>query len=517
MSIQPPRDLPQRLEPLLGAIARLIAKGVPVTGDALRTLLLGVTLDGHPEAGKELERWSNLLSRLRLAPSSANRYATEEALRHRGLGQASVVLAIATVAPGPELKASKSVLNFGVLKPGAVATQEVEVWGSAGEVVTASDYLSVTPRRFGVGRTRLRVQLQGVAGATIYTQLELVSTDGKLILPVIAESASAPSTRPPLPPLVRVRGVGGYRTLEEALQKAEPGATLDLSAGEYILLRPLVIDKSIRIEGANSYLFCRAPGIALRFLGQIDCRLSDLTLRYEGLEPANVIELVSARLVLEHCSIESAVGDGAASAGGIGMMVKEGAQLNATFCRFTKCQRYGLLLSGKSQAYLKCCRFDENGTGLLAGDSTRPTLKDCECLHNEGDGLLMAGKAVVFVDGGRCEANGGAGIALTDSARGSVLHANCRTNLHGIEIRHKAHPLLESNGCERNRECGILIGGSTPLRVIGNVCTRNSFGINVANQAPHTVLQNRCSENSKINVAYFGAEGAAKFPDNTAG
>ncbi len=87
-----------QLTPLLGSLARLVARGSQVSEAQLRTLLLGADLESEPAALEELKRWGRLLTALREQPSEENRHATVEALMLRGLPEAPVLLAVDTVA-----------------------------------------------------------------------------------------------------------------------------------------------------------------------------------------------------------------------------------------------------------------------------------------------------------------------------------------------------------------------------------------------------------------------------------
>jgi hypothetical protein len=233
-----------QLIPLLGSLARLVARGSRVSEAQLRTLLLGVDLESDPAALEELKRWSQLLTALRERPSEDNRHATVEALMLRGLPEAPVLLAVDTVVqneesppPPKRLRASVERLDLGVLSPGQGATAEFEVQGGPGHVVVDSDQVWVTPQQFGAGVTRIRVEVKPLAsGGTLWTTLKLLTASETLEVPVVAQwIPPLPPSIEPVPPTVLIPpgalvvapdGSGDFHSLEEAVQKARSGATI---------------------------------------------------------------------------------------------------------------------------------------------------------------------------------------------------------------------------------------------------------------------------------------------------
>ena len=198
-----------QLTPLLGSLARLVAGGSQLSEREIRTLLLGVDLAADPEALSELRLWGTLLHDLQQAPDATQRHATVEALLLRGLPEAPVLLAVATVAdsgttptppptvgttvsPHPptaptRLHASVTQLDFGTLQPGQTTTLEFAVQGGPGHVHVESDHVQVAPMQFGVGTTQLRVGIKPLASGLLFTSVKLVTARETLELPIMAQ------------------------------------------------------------------------------------------------------------------------------------------------------------------------------------------------------------------------------------------------------------------------------------------------------------------------------------------
>ena len=80
----------------------MIASGSAVHDASIRILLVGADLETDAKMQTEVERWAALLLTLRDHPDL--RQVTTEALVLRGLPEATVVLAVATVAESSRLR-----------------------------------------------------------------------------------------------------------------------------------------------------------------------------------------------------------------------------------------------------------------------------------------------------------------------------------------------------------------------------------------------------------------------------
>ncbi|MEI6179970.1 MAG: hypothetical protein WCP31_04400, partial [Chloroflexales bacterium] len=142
-----------QLAPLLGSLARLLAQHGVLADEQFQVLLDATDLDADLTALAELKRWARLLARVRGTANTALRQTVVESLLLRGLPEATVVLAVASVvggnpAPTPapvRLQASVANLDFGTLHSGQGAALELDVHGGPGQVSVESDQLQVTP------------------------------------------------------------------------------------------------------------------------------------------------------------------------------------------------------------------------------------------------------------------------------------------------------------------------------------------------------------------------------------
>jgi parallel beta-helix repeat protein len=478
-----------QLIPLLGSLARLVARGSRVSEAQLRTLLLGVDLESDPAALEELKRWSQLLTALREQPSEDNRLATVEALMLRGLPEAPVLLAVDTVVrnegsppPPKRLRVSVERLDLGVLSPDQGATAEFEVQGGPGQVVVDSDQVWVTPQQFGAGVTRIRVEVKPLAsGGALWTTLKLLTAGETLEVPVVAQwIPPLPPSIEPVPPTVSIPpgalvvapdGSGNLRSLEEAVQQARPGAVIYLKAGIHRLKHPLVIDKPLTLIGEGmetTRIVCDGEGCVVEFSGDGLFSARDLAFVHEGTKWGDAVWANKGEVQFYRCLFTGGVWDEANQRGGDGLWL------------------YG---------------------------TARGDVRECVALRNAGMGIRVSGEAQPTLEGNTCRENKGGGIVYSGSASGTARNNLCTANgIYGIGVIEQAQPTLEGNTCQENKLCGIAYLGSASGTARNNLCTAKHGiraqpspleGNPVGEKRRHRLLgsrgrRNTCSGNEKL-------------------
>jgi hypothetical protein len=202
----------QQLAPLLGSLARLVARGSHLSENELRTLLLGSDVEYNAATMKEIKIWFQLLQALYEEPTSALRQVTVEALLLRDLPEASILLAVDTVTSSvvagtstqfvsspSALKAHPPTLDFGTLAPGQPARGTLDIQGGPGHVVVDSDQVRVVPAQFGVGTTRLQIEARPISGGFLWTSVKLVTSGETLEVPILAQWTEVAQVFPDAP------------------------------------------------------------------------------------------------------------------------------------------------------------------------------------------------------------------------------------------------------------------------------------------------------------------------------
>ena len=507
-----------QLTPLLGSLARLVARGSQVGEDQLRTLLLGTDLDSDPVALEELKRWGRLLVALRECPSEDNRHATAEALMIRGLPEAPVLLAVDTVTsrgntppqPPKRLWASVERLDFGELRAGQAASAEFEAHGGPGQVVVESDQVQVTPTQFGPGLTRFRVEVKPLASGVLWTRLKLVTAGETLELPVVAQWTEALSA---LSCVVAPDGSGDFRSLEEAVSKAQPGATLYLKAGIHRLAHPLALDKPLTLIGEGmetTQIVCDGEGSVVSFSGDGLFSASDLAFVHEGIRWGDAVRANRGEVRLYRCLFTGGVWDEANQRGGDGLWLYGTVRGYVEACWATGNQLAGIRLSGQAQPTLEgnTCR-ENKSAGIAYFGSAAGAARQNTCAGNEKHGIYVGEQAQPTLEGNTCRENKGAGIAYFGSAAGAARQNTCAGNeKHGIYVGEQSQPTLEGNTCRENKDTGIAYFGSAAGAARQNTCAGNERnGIYVGEQAQPTLEGNTCRENKLYGISYGNKAG----------
>ncbi len=216
MSSQLPPDQINILADLLGSLSRLVVKGSALTQKELEILLLGAGLESAPGYLDEIRRWGKLLSELRKWPSEEARGITVEALKLRGLPEASILLAVSTVMEGAgdstklfdsikySGKKSKSSLRVVpeklelVLSAGEGVHSEFIVEGGPGQIVVENDQLKISPQQFGEKPTQISIIVEPFTADLLFTTLKFISSKETIEIPVIIQwdvslTSSSPS------------------------------------------------------------------------------------------------------------------------------------------------------------------------------------------------------------------------------------------------------------------------------------------------------------------------------------
>jgi hypothetical protein len=203
MASQLSSDQLAQITPLLGSLARLIARDTTLSDDQLELLIEASDLPENPAAQSELRRWAHLLQRVASTSNEKVRHAVVEALLLRGLPEATVLLAVETIAGRGETPPTIPEARPLVVQParlewtmqgGQAAVGELEIQGGPGQVVVESDHVQVTPQQFGPEPTQLHVSVRPLSEGMVWTSIKLLTADQTRDIPVVAQWLSPKST-----------------------------------------------------------------------------------------------------------------------------------------------------------------------------------------------------------------------------------------------------------------------------------------------------------------------------------
>ncbi|GBD35634.1 Serine/threonine-protein kinase PknB [bacterium HR36] len=255
------------------------------------------------------------------------------------------------------------------------------------------------------------------------------------------------------------------RELLQQIAQAPPDSVISLPAGEYLLPGQLLLSKPITIIGAGpeqtvirgaaapALIACQAPGTV---------RLSNVTLEYVGMEPANVIIASSGSLDMENC-----VCRGAKKVSSQPKPSNPGPAPSST---------------PATAPFDDAERQPSFGNGLAIINPISATIRNCTFTQNQANGIMVFSAGVpanspsITVQSSRFENNEEAGICFQGWARGTAWANYCANNHYGILVTHRAFAQLQSNRCERNRTHGIAFCQQSNGFATNNTCINNSLG-----------------------------------------
>lgn len=320
-----------------------------------------------------------------------------------------------------------------------------------------------------------------------------------------------------------------HRTIQAAIDQAQPGDTILVAPGRYaerLRLKPGVVLRSAGEDTRGKEGLQRAEATVLDGGGKAGkqpgvAMAEGATL--DGFTVTNVGAYDEALWQKHHASQGEELGDDEGAVHAEGTVPAIGIQ--GVSCTVTHCVVH---------------HNGDVGIGILGKEGTRtaPRIVGNVVYRNLGGGIGVAEGAVPLVQGNTCKENLRAGIGCRQ-ANPIVTDNVCSHNLRaGIGCREGSQPILRGNRCFRNRRAGIgmRMEGTAPV-VEGNDCSENDMagigcrdgarpllrhnvcrgnkmaGIGVQSKATALLVGNRCLDNQLVAVGV--AEGAtAILSDN---
>ena len=312
------------------------------------------------------------------------------------------------------------------------------------------------------------------------------------------------TTTVPIPPgalVVAPDGSGDFRSLEEAVPKAQPGATLYLKAGAHRLAHPLALDKPLTLIGEGmetTRIVCDGEECVVSFSGDGLFSASDLAFVHEGARWGDAVRANRGEVRFYRCLFTGGVWDEANQRGGDGLWLYGTVRGHVEACQATGNRLMGIRVSEQAQPTLEgnTCRENKD-TGIAYFGSAAGAARQNTCSGNEKNGIYVDQQAQPTLEGNTCRENKWSGIAYFGSAAGVARQNTCAGNeQYGIFVGEQAQPTLEGNTCRENKVDGISYRNNAGGVARGNECTGNGEdGIYVASTARPTLRDNRCRGN----------------------
>lgn len=300
-------------------------------------------------------------------------------------------------------------------------------------------------------------------------------------------------------------GSGDFATLQDALDAVSIGEVIHLSPGDYLLEKPLTINRSTRLEGAGmdvTRLICQAEETVASISGNIRFEANGLTFQHRGQAWADVVVALGGEVSFSACRFTGGIRQSDTRLGGSGLSF-----LGNAFGEVRQCEVYGngghgIEVSDWARPDIIQNQCSQNRlSGIIFSGSAGGEARRNRCLQNF-TGILVSGNAEPRVDENTCSNNRSSGIAFSGSASGSVRGNRCEQNqFHGISITDQAEPNLEQNMAANNKRDGICFSGAAVGSARRNDCTNNGrYGISINEQSDPNIRENHCEGNAVQDV-----------------
>lgn len=271
-------------------------------------------------------------------------------------------------------------------------------------------------------------------------------------------------------------GSGTYPTLEAAVAAVDPGATIYLGAGTFMLSSTLMIDYDVSLignamEGPNA--------TTIMFDGDVidayECAFYAEDIRFVSTTvsgSSNVITAGDADIGLQRCYVTG------------------GSRLNDF-------KGAGLYLYGYSVGVVIDSVITQNDLhGIDVEEYAELRIGDSSCTDNGESGICLFHDSSGIVLGCTCSFNGINGITALDNALIDVESCMISDNTHdGISLGGYVYGDLIGNVCSSNGDAGIYFGGESDGIAEGNECYDNYWGVYVEADAYPIISQNDLHDN----------------------
>ncbi len=210
-----------------------------------------------------------------------------------------------------------------------------------------------------------------------------------------------------------------FKTIKKALEKSQPGTTIQLAAGTYNAASgevfPLEVPDGVKVLGNEGN---KGSGILIEGSGQYNSRTQ---------AGQNITFLLASNAELRGVTVTNLATRGTA------VWIESTAPTVAN-CTFTKNKREGVFATG-----------DAN-----------PVILNNDFVQNDGNGISVTRNTTGEIRGNTCK-GAGSGISIDGTCASKVVNNTITENRYGLIISGEARPVLRNNRIENNTEEGVTI------------------------------------------------------------
>ena len=299
--------------------------------------------------------------------------------------------------------------------------------------------------------------------------------------PPAPSSTTLPSATAPRPTsgeiFVFPDGSGDYTTIKEAIYAVEPGTTIYLDSGVYIIEEEIVIEKTISIIGIREDLTeINFPNHyeSFVFKGPGTLTIEDVTMH------GDVYFAVHA----------------------------EGGEIVIRNSRFSGSSHHPIKMSNNSTGTIQgseiSSHFDGSWTCIALHDNASLVVED-NYINDCDVGINFEDNASATVQFNSIQ-NTHYGINMEDYSQATIENNFVTDNFqYGINVTHYSSAIIRGNDCSRNGGDGIWAGWEADVTIVDNICNDNGYaGIYTNYDNSGTIDGNECGRNKVHGIVVGG-------------
>lgn len=241
----------------------------------------------------------------------------------------------------------------------------------------------------------------------------------------------------------------GYPSLQQAINRAEPGCTIILLGGTYH--ENVVIDKPLTV-------IPRAQAKPFAILGQHPVGTASAAAFIDPAAPSTLQAASADRAVIEIRASHVRI-DGLRIEGGrIGIQATDVRDVQLTNLTVSRSQEVGIELTGVQESVLRGSTITHAKVGVQLSNSHQIDVR-ANVLRRNGHGIRLENANANVLRDNEIAHSESAGLRLTASDRNEIHRNALVNNTAGVVLQDSSHNALAANRLDRN---------GTPLRVWGS-------------------------------------------------
>jgi parallel beta-helix repeat protein len=270
-------------------------------------------------------------------------------------------------------------------------------------------------------------------------------------------------------------GSGDFATIKEAIEGIPPDSIVLLDEGQFNLDEPLLIQKSLTIQGAGASLTTISKSSSgspvISFEGE-QLIIKDLSIERTGEFASDIMEISAVEAHLENCNISGGAASEDDSIKGVGLWLTGDSNVAINNCVVKDNMGAGIVVNDHAKVTISQVTSSSNEIGLGLVENSVGDIQNSVFSDNQEFGILVYGLAQANIVGNSVMNNGSIGIQFQmDAANGEVRKNNLakndlRRSGTDIMIWEEYAPALIDNTCD-GRGRSILGGDHNGIVFIG--------------------------------------------------